>query len=535
MTHIIQPLGKITSIIRNILNIIILDVNIFGPVKTKLRAAIHHWHSENVGKVLNRVIVIRVARPSIDAALKKEIIIRSFKLTGLCPFNPDAPNREKLKAGTIFSHDPPVEPSHPAETETTELVEVLVTDTDSLIPSQDVVLGVEVPSNSQQPLSEMTDIASALEFNHSELSELSLSLSPVSSNLDNSQPRARDIGSGTSRATLPCTVVSGALDLLETLPSGYSQTPPPSAHQTDRHKKHVRQLDTTAERQRQNVQMEGRYIMDTRSVHFNLPPETDVYSSVPGGYQSVVEARGQHHRVTSFEINDGGWAGPPFTDEEPHAASRYSQELIYKPRILRESGEAPTDPPAQGLSQPPTHPPAQGLSQPSTHPPEDTLEVKRHNLARFELVILQPDQIVLFEELFKSGKRFEVSNYLYLSWLPLKLASIGTEEENLRVLLDSKMPKNIKKRVTNRRVSQPMGASRIDPQSDEYMEIFREREAALEQKEKKKVEKIAEKRKEIVTKKQSSEVEKPVRKRGRPRKVPEPVETLKEMFSKRKR
>ena len=80
-----------------------------------------------------------------------------------------------------------------------------------------------------------------------------------------------------------------------------------------------------------------------------------------------------------------------------------------------------------------------------------------------------------------------------------------------------------------------MGASRIDPQSDEYMEIFREREAALEQKEKKKVEKIAEKRKEIVTKKQSSEVEKPVRKRGRPRKVPEPVETLKEMFSKRKR
>ena len=439
MTHIIQPLGKITFIFRNILNIIILDVNIFGPVKTKLRAAVHHWHSENVGKVLNRVSVIRMARPSIDAALKKEIIIKGFKLTGICPFNPDAPNREKLKAGTIFHQDPPVEPC-PADTETTELVEVLVTD--SLIPPQDVVLGVEVPSNSHQPMSEiqyMTDMGSALEVNHSELPELSLS--PVSSNLDSSQPRVRDIGSGTSRATLPCTVVSGALDLLETFPSGYSQTPPPSALQANRHKNYVRQPHNTAERQRQKVQMEGEYIKDTRSVHFNLPPGTHVYGSVPRGYQPEVEARGQLHRHNSIEINNGGWARPPFTDEEPHAASQYSQEPIYTPRILCEPGEAPTlqlskpqtHPPAHGLSQsssslspdnardllvtlnsqtpppsdypqPLTHPLAQGLSQPSTNPPVDKLEVKRQKLARFELVLLEPNQIVLFEELFKTGK-----------------------------------------------------------------------------------------------------------------------------------
>lgn len=114
----------------------------------------------------------------------------------------------------------------------------------------------------------------------------------------------------------------------------------------NRHKKRVRQPHNTAERQRQKVQMEGEYIMDTRTVHFNLPPETNGYGAVPGGYQPDLEAR-HLHRPNSIEINGGGWAGPPpgrgptvrFADEEPHA-SRYSQEPIYTPRILREPGEA---------------------------------------------------------------------------------------------------------------------------------------------------------------------------------------------------
>ena len=117
----------------------------------------------------------------------------------------------------------------------------------------------------------------------------------------------------------------------------------------NRHKKRVRQPHNTAERQRQKVQMEGEYIMDTRTVHFNLPPDTNGFSSVPGGYQPDLDPRDPRHvhRPNSIEINGGGWAGPPpgraptvrFADEEPHAA-RYSQEPIYTPRILREPGEA---------------------------------------------------------------------------------------------------------------------------------------------------------------------------------------------------
>ena len=108
----------------------------------------------------------------------------------------------------------------------------------------------------------------------------------------------------------------------------------------NRHKKRVRQPHNTAERQRQKVQMEGEYIMDTRQVTFNLPSETNGYGAVPGGYQ---------HRPNSIEIqqSNGGWAGPPqpsrgpsvrFADEEP-VSSRYTTEPIYTARCLREPSE----------------------------------------------------------------------------------------------------------------------------------------------------------------------------------------------------
>jgi len=112
----------------------------------------------------------------------------------------------------------------------------------------------------------------------------------------------------------------------------------------NRHKKRVRQPHNTAERQRQKVQLEGEYIMDTRQVTFNLPSETNGYGAVPGGYQ---------HRPNSIEIqqSNGGWAGPPsrgvrFADEEP-VSSRYTTEPIYTARCLRE----PSDTGAMGARQ----------------------------------------------------------------------------------------------------------------------------------------------------------------------------------------
>ena len=113
---------------------------------------------------------------------------------------------------------------------------------------------------------------------------------------------------------------------------------------------------------------------------------------------------------------------------------------------------------------------------------EDSLPVKRQKLERYQLFMLEPEQTAHFEDLFEKGHRFELNNYLWLSWLPLKLAAIGSEQEAFDLTLQDKLPKNLAKRTTKRKVKQPMGSARIDPQSQEYKEIIRETKEAEEKK-----------------------------------------------------
>jgi len=114
----------------------------------------------------------------------------------------------------------------------------------------------------------------------------------------------------------------------------------------NRHRKKVRQPHNSTAAARQKAQLEGEHLMEEsggRSVTFNLPADTNGYGMVPGGHQD------RQPRPSSIELA-GGWAGPPgrqpgpqvrFADQEQSAAaaSRYSQEPIYTPRILREPGE----------------------------------------------------------------------------------------------------------------------------------------------------------------------------------------------------
>ena len=74
---------------------------------------------------------------------------------------------------------------------------------------------------------------------------------------------------------------------------------------------------------------------------------------------------------------------------------------------------------------------------------EDSLLVKRQKLERYQLFMLEPEQTAHFEDLFEKGHRFELNNYLWLSWLPLKLAAIGSEQEAFDLTLQDKLPKNL--------------------------------------------------------------------------------------------
>ena len=89
--------------------------------------------------------------------------------------------------------------------------------------------------------------------------------------------------------------------------------------------------------------------------------------------------------------------------------------------------------------------------------------------------MLEEGELSHFEDLFQQGKRFEIKNFLWLSWLPLKLAAVGTETEAFDFVLQQRTPANVPKRATKRKVSQPDGVARINPQSEEYKKIFQDR------------------------------------------------------------
>ena len=62
---------------------------------------------------------------------------------------------------------------------------------------------------------------------------------------------------------------------------------------------------------------------------------------------------------------------------------------------------------------------------------EMTREEKNRQLEKFEIVFLQTDQVQEFRKVFEAGVRHECSSSLYLSWLPLKLYTMETEQEVL--------------------------------------------------------------------------------------------------------
>ena len=122
------------------------------------------------------------------------------------------------------------------------------------------------------------------------------------------------------------------------------------------------------------------------------------------------------------------------------------------------------------------------------------------HLLMFEKMFLTPAQLSFFESQF-NDRNFTNPNPWYQSWLPLKRASIPTEEEALQSVLQvliisfntlnlsfktflenfpqtffyylqSHSPKNIQKRKKRGGRCAPEGAARFDPTSNEWKEIL---------------------------------------------------------------
>ena len=88
MSHIIQP----------------LDVLFFNAVKREKNMLTQQWQGKHPGETLTRYTFVSEALyPAMEAVCRNtEMIAKSFAVTGLCPWNPKAVARYKLKPGEIF-------------------------------------------------------------------------------------------------------------------------------------------------------------------------------------------------------------------------------------------------------------------------------------------------------------------------------------------------------------------------------------------------------------------------------------------------
>ena len=91
MSHIIQP----------------LDVLFFNAVKRELNMLKQQWQGKHPGETLTRyTFVLECLYPAMEAVCRNtELIAKSFAVTGLCPWNPSAVARYKLKPGEIFDQE----------------------------------------------------------------------------------------------------------------------------------------------------------------------------------------------------------------------------------------------------------------------------------------------------------------------------------------------------------------------------------------------------------------------------------------------
>ena len=89
MTHLLQP----------------LDLTFFCSLKKQLKSSAYEWQCDpaNAGQVLNKYSIVGLLHKVTENCLRKpDLLANGFKRSGICPFNPGAPDKSKLLPATIF-------------------------------------------------------------------------------------------------------------------------------------------------------------------------------------------------------------------------------------------------------------------------------------------------------------------------------------------------------------------------------------------------------------------------------------------------
>jgi hypothetical protein len=108
--------------------------------------------------------------------------------------------------------------------------------------------------------------------------------------------------------------------------------------------------------------------------------------------------------------------------------------------------------------------------------PDFSLKDRGRQLQKFEMLLLSEETIDEFNQLF-SERNLDAQEPLFQSWLILKNASLPTEDQALKKVLQDHTASNVSKKKTNRKRNLPLGPARYDPVSPEWEAILHEQAA----------------------------------------------------------
>ena len=120
--------------------------------------------------------------------------------------------------------------------------------------------------------------------------------------------------------------------------------------------------------------------------------------------------------------------------------------------------------------------------------PTFTLEERQTMLTKFEVLLLNPQQVLEFNSQYVD-RNLVHGEPLFSAWLTLKLATIPSEKEALDQVLKSHEVSNVPKRKNKRKQNVPSGPTRFDPSSQEWIYILEETSQASAAKKQKSMDK----------------------------------------------
>ena len=431
----------------------------------------------NCGQALNKYSIIGLLRQATEKTLSRpEIISSGFKRAGLFPWNTDAPNISKLLPGSVFqsvtlgSTEPSsiaISPktlgtsSDSSSGEAVSSSPLDVSSSSNIITMESAeVSSIAISSQTSADISPAAAVSSMVVSAASDIISMEspeVSIIAISSQtLDASTTHTSSVGDGSTATLSPDVCV-------------YSAPPEPSSSANSRSLSSIPAMVVSPSPELSSIESPevSEFVPLDEPTH-STP--VDLSNSTYNTEESPADVLNDAMIETHEHENNtpANTFSTPRIMRCPTCFKRIPESVFHIHASYCEPAPSPSDTSTSDIDPVPAD---ESLSS----VPVFTLSDRLTMLNKFEVLLLSSEQVSEFNQLFKERK-LGMMEPLFQSWLSLKIASVPSEAEAIKLVLSKHTASGVPKRKARRQVKLPVGPARYDPSSPEWKEILVEQD-----------------------------------------------------------